>query len=68
MFLLVGLFPPLTSVLHYKTYGTLEFIFPGDEIKGSPTSAQSWCKEHGSTLAEITSDHIILEALSEVCL
>ena len=57
VFLIVGLFLPSNSVLHYKTYGALEFILSGDERR-SFSSAQSWCKQHGSTLAEITSEHI----------
>ena len=57
MFLLVELVLPSNSGLLNKTYGTLEFISPGDE-EASLSGARSWCKQHGSTLAEITSEHI----------
>ena len=58
VFLLVGLFLPSNSVLHNKTYRTLEFISPGYTETRSLSSARSWCKQHGSTLAEITSEYI----------
>ena len=57
MFSLVGLLFPSKSVRYNKTYDTLEFISPGDETR-SISDARSWCKQHGSTLAEITSEYI----------
>ena len=39
-----------------KTYDNLEFISPGS--RASLSGARSWCKQHGSTLAEITSENL----------
>ena len=56
VFVFVSLFFPSTSVLINKTDGNMEFISPG--TPASLSSARSWCKLHGSTLAELTSEHI----------
>ena len=57
VFLLFGLFLPSNSVLYNKTYGTLEFISSRDEGE-SRSVAQTRCRQRGSILAEITSEHI----------
>ena len=58
VFAFVGLFLDLTTdALFNRTYGNLEFISPGYRLR-SLSSAQSWCRQHGSTLAEISSEHI----------
>ena len=54
--ILVQLFHPSSSVRFNKTYENLEFISPG--TSATLSSARSWCEQHGSTLAEITSDQI----------
>ena len=56
VFVIVELFIPSTSAQINQTYGNLEFISPG--VLASLSSAHSWCIQHGSTLAEITSEHI----------
>ena len=56
VFVFLSLFLPLNSALFNKTYGNLEVLSPG--TPASLSSAQSWCRRHGSTLAEITSEHI----------
>ena len=47
---------PAKFVLLNNTYGNMEFISSGEPA--SFTSAQAWCKQHRSTLAEITDDNI----------
>ena len=53
---LIELILPSNSAFPKRTYGDLEFMSPGTQ--SSLSGAQSWCKQHGSTLAEITSEHI----------
>ena len=55
VFVLVQYVSPANCNL-YKTYGSLEFISPGSQA--SLSGAQAWCKDHGTTLAEITSERI----------
>ena len=57
-FIIVQFFGPSKSDLFNKTYGNLEFISPGPASIVSFFSARSWCNQHGSTFAEITSEHI----------
>ena len=57
VFLIFVFLLPSNSAWLNKTYGTLEFITPGNVI-APLTYAQLWCKQQGSTLAEITSEHI----------
>ena len=57
-FIIVQFFGPSKSDLFNKTYGNLEFIYPEPTSTASFFSARSWCNQHGSTLAEITSEHI----------
>ena len=47
---------PSASALSNRTYDNLELISPWS--LASLSSAQSWCRQHGSRLAEITSEHI----------
>ena len=56
VYILLHLFIPANFVLFNKTYDNLEFISPG--TPASFSSAQAWCKQHGSTLAEITNETI----------
>ena len=56
VYIFVHFFIPANSVSLNKTYVNLEFISPG--TSASLSSAQTWCKQHGSTLAEITSENI----------